>query len=154
MLWSFYCGSKNYKSLEQLMFYLVCCFAKWRTVLIKYDERSRFFPEVEKQFFSFAELGRELKGRSHILLSRFKSQDSNGFTPNRLIANPSITEDPSMTLTYHGAKYTFTPQTIETVESSIECKFRGQVSKLRVPKAIPAKPVVHTLTYRGVRYQA
>ena len=58
-----------------------------------------------------------------------------------------------MKLTYHGATYTTTPQRIETIETTIECSFLGNTTKLKVAKHAPNHPPLHILKYRGISYQ-
>ncbi|MEL6779711.1 MAG: DUF4278 domain-containing protein [Cyanobacteria bacterium J06597_16] len=59
-----------------------------------------------------------------------------------------------MKLTYHGATYTYTNRSIETVETDIKCSFLGKTTKLRVPKFVPTQQVLRNFTYRGSHYQA
>ncbi|MEO0760047.1 MAG: DUF4278 domain-containing protein [Cyanobacteria bacterium J06648_16] len=58
-----------------------------------------------------------------------------------------------MKLFHLGATYTFTTQTIETVETDIKCHFLGKTSNLRVAKQVQGGHARQTLTYRGIRYQ-
>lgn len=59
-----------------------------------------------------------------------------------------------MKLTYLGASYTPSAQTIETVETDTELRFMGRTFRMRAPKAMPAQSASRSLTYRGVRYSA
>ena len=59
-----------------------------------------------------------------------------------------------MKLTYHGASYTPSAQTVETVETDTELSFMGRTFKMRAPKATPTQPAGRSLTYRGIRYTA
>lgn len=58
-----------------------------------------------------------------------------------------------MQLTYHGATYTTTPQRVETIETSIECRFLGNTTKMKIAKYIPHRQVLRDLTYRGASYR-
>ena len=59
-----------------------------------------------------------------------------------------------MKLSYRGSTYTLTQSPIQTVESSLECRFLGNSTKLRVAKLLPKEHTRHTLKYRGAIYQA
>ena len=59
-----------------------------------------------------------------------------------------------MKLTYLGASYTPSTQTVETIETDTELSFMGRPFKMRAPKAMPAQPAGRRITYRGVRYSA
>ena len=56
-----------------------------------------------------------------------------------------------MRLTYLGASYVPSTQTIET---ETELLFMGQPFKMRVPKRVPVQSAARNLTYRGARYSA
>ncbi|NEQ53326.1 MAG: DUF4278 domain-containing protein [Leptolyngbya sp. SIO3F4] len=59
-----------------------------------------------------------------------------------------------MKLTYLGASYTPSVQSIETIETDTELSFMGRTFKMRTPKALPTQPASRSLTYRGIRYNA
>lgn len=59
-----------------------------------------------------------------------------------------------MKLTHLGASYTPSTQTIETFETDTKLSFLGRMFKMRAPVATPAHPAGHSLTYRGIRYNA
>ena len=59
-----------------------------------------------------------------------------------------------MKLTHRGASYIPSTQAIETIATDIELSFLGRTFKMRAPKAVPAKAVARSLTYRGIRYTA
>ena len=57
-----------------------------------------------------------------------------------------------MQLSYHGAKYTPSARTVETVETNITCQFLGKTTKLRVAKSVPTPSLQSELKYRGRCY--
>ena len=59
-----------------------------------------------------------------------------------------------MKLTYLGASYTPSVQTVETIETDTELSCIGRTFKMRAPKAMPVQPAARSLTYRGVHYSA
>jgi len=59
-----------------------------------------------------------------------------------------------MQLSYHGATYSYEPQTVEMVETTIKCQFLGRKTMLRVAKQQTSERVRHDLKYRGVSYRA
>jgi len=60
----------------------------------------------------------------------------------------------TMQLTYQGMPYTYTPQTLETVETDVTCQFLGRTTKLRVVKQPLSRRAHNQLKYRGVNYLA
>lgn len=58
-----------------------------------------------------------------------------------------------MKLTYRGAEYDYQPTTLETTESEIIGKYRGQTTHFRYPRHVPQPTAVYELKYRGVSYR-
>ena len=59
-----------------------------------------------------------------------------------------------MQLIFKGIPYDYTPQTVETVETDVNCQFLGKTTKLRVVKQPFASRTYNRLKYRGTHYLA
>lgn len=59
---------------------------------------------------------------------------------------------PTIQLTYRGARYNYEPTPVDMVETNQVGVYRGQAYPITYPRHIPVQPV-HNLSYRGVAYQ-
>lgn len=58
-----------------------------------------------------------------------------------------------MKLTYRGVQYDYEPTVLETTDSNLYGRYRGQSVQFKYPRHVPAPTMVHDLKYRGVAYR-
>ena len=58
-----------------------------------------------------------------------------------------------MKLTFRGIQYDYEPTVLETTDSNLYGRYRGQTVQFKYPRHVPAPTMVHDLKYRGVAYR-
>lgn len=59
-----------------------------------------------------------------------------------------------MKLTYRGIQYDYEPTVLETTDSNLYGRYRGQTVQFQYPRHVPTPTMVHDLKYRGVAYRS